>query len=101
MKPYLAPSPSNSIDYAVLERTRLASVVPLSAGWSDVGSWSALHEVSEQDAAGNTLLGDVIAEGCQRSYVRADDRLVAAVGLEDCIVVQTKDATLVAPSGRA
>jgi mannose-1-phosphate guanylyltransferase/mannose-6-phosphate isomerase len=82
--------PADSIDYAVME-----------AGWSDVGSWAALGDVSAQDGAGNTQIGDVIAIDCKGSYLRSESRLVAAVGLEDCIVVETKDAVLVAPRDRA
>jgi mannose-1-phosphate guanylyltransferase/mannose-6-phosphate isomerase len=92
---------SDSIDYAVMEKTDRASVVPLDAGWSDVGSWAALRDVNTQDAEGNTLLGDVVNVDCHGSYIRAESRLVAAVGLDDCIVVETKDAVLVAPADRA
>ena len=93
--------PADSIDYAVMEKTARASVVPLDAGWSDVGSWAALRKVNAQDADGNTVLGDVVALDCRNSYLRSESRLVAAVGLDDCIVVETKDAVLVAPAGRA
>jgi mannose-1-phosphate guanylyltransferase/mannose-6-phosphate isomerase len=90
-----------SIDYAVMEKTRHAAVVPLSAGWSDVGSWSSLQEVSDRDAHGNALIGDVVAVDCTSSYVRAESRLVAVAGLDGCIVVETKDAVLVVPKARA
>ncbi|UCG72068.1 MAG: mannose-1-phosphate guanylyltransferase/mannose-6-phosphate isomerase [Chromatiales bacterium] len=93
--------PKDSIDYAVMEKTSLASMVPLDAGWSDVGSWSALHDVSARDEDGNTLLGDVRAVQTRDSYVRAESRLVTTVGLEGCIVVETKDAVLVVPRERA
>ena len=93
--------PSDSIDYAVMERTDRASVVPLDAGWSDVGSWAALQDIEDRDANGNTLLGDVIAEDCRGAYLRSESRLVAAVGVEDCVVVETRDAVLVAPRERA
>ncbi|MDH3977811.1 MAG: mannose-1-phosphate guanylyltransferase/mannose-6-phosphate isomerase [Gammaproteobacteria bacterium] len=93
--------PADSIDYAVMEHTNLASVVPLDAGWSDVGSWSALHEISDQDDEGNTLSGDVVAVDCRDSYVHAEHRLVGLVGLEDCVIVETKDAVLVAAKDRA
>jgi len=93
--------PKDSIDYAVMEKTGLASMVAIDAGWSDVGSWSALHEVSAQDADGNTLLGDVQAINTRNSYVRAESRLVAAVGLDGCVVVETKDAVLVVPRDQA
>jgi mannose-1-phosphate guanylyltransferase/mannose-6-phosphate isomerase len=90
-----------SIDYAVMEKTSQASVVPLAAGWSDVGSFAALLDVNPKDAAGNVLRGDVLAVDSHGSYVRAESRLVAVAGLDDCIVVETPDAVLVAPRSRA
>jgi len=93
--------PADSIDYAVMENTALAGVVPLDAGWSDVGSWAALHDVSAHDLNGNTLLGDVAAVDCRDSLIRAESRLVGVVGLEGCIVIETKDAVLVVPKDRA
>jgi mannose-1-phosphate guanylyltransferase/mannose-6-phosphate isomerase len=92
--------PSDSIDYAVMERTRDAVVVPLDAGWSDVGSWSALHESVDADEHGNATHGDVIAEDSRGCYLYSSHRLVTAVGLEDHVVVETKDAVLVAPKSR-
>jgi mannose-1-phosphate guanylyltransferase / mannose-6-phosphate isomerase len=92
--------PSDSIDYAVMEKTTDAVVVPLDAGWSDVGSWSSLHEASEGDAHGNVTRGDVISEDTEGSYLYSESRLVAAVGLREHVVVETKDAVLVAPKGR-
>ena len=92
--------PSDSIDYAVMEKTSDAVVVPLAAGWSDVGSWSALHEASETDGHGNVSRGDVIAEDSANCYLYSESRLVAAVGLSDHVVVETKDAVLVAPKNR-
>jgi mannose-1-phosphate guanylyltransferase / mannose-6-phosphate isomerase len=92
--------PSDSIDYAVMEKTSDAVVVPLDAGWSDVGSWSALHEVSPADGDGNVLRGDVIAEDCAGSYLHSESRLVAAVGLHDHVVIETRDAVLVAPKSK-
>jgi mannose-1-phosphate guanylyltransferase/mannose-6-phosphate isomerase len=91
---------SESIDYAVMEKTTSAVVVPLNAGWSDVGSWSALHEACPADASGNVLKGDVLAEDTHGSYVYSESRLVATVGLTDHVVVETKDAVLVAPRNR-
>ncbi|MGH8207188.1 MAG: mannose-1-phosphate guanylyltransferase/mannose-6-phosphate isomerase, partial [Steroidobacteraceae bacterium] len=88
---------SESIDYAVMEKTRDAVVVPLNAGWSDVGSWASLHAACECDAQGNTLRGDVIVEDTRGSYIYSESRLVAAVGLTDHVVVETKDAVLVVP----
>ncbi|HEY6924997.1 MAG TPA: mannose-1-phosphate guanylyltransferase/mannose-6-phosphate isomerase, partial [Steroidobacteraceae bacterium] len=92
--------PSDSIDYAVMERTADAVVVPLDAGWSDVGSWAALHGASEADGRGNVARGDVIAEDSRGCYLYSESRLVAVVGLQDHVVVETKDAVLVAPKDR-
>ncbi len=91
---------SESIDYAVMEKTTSAVVVPLDAGWSDVGSWSALHEACPADDSGNVLKGDVLAEDTRDSYIYSESRLVATVGLTDHVVVETKDAVLVAPKNR-
>jgi mannose-1-phosphate guanylyltransferase/mannose-6-phosphate isomerase len=88
--------PSESIDYAVMEKTRNALVMPADIGWSDVGSWSALWEVSSKDERGNTFQGDVVDRGSRNSFVHADHRLIATLGLEDCVVVETRDAVLVA-----
>ena len=88
--------PSDSIDYAVMEKSDNAAMVPLDAGWSDVGSWSALHDVSPSDDSGNVFSGDVIAHDCDGTFVQAESRLVGAVGLRDLIIVETKDAVLVA-----
>jgi mannose-1-phosphate guanylyltransferase/mannose-6-phosphate isomerase len=92
--------PSDSIDYAVMEKTRAAVVVPLSAGWSDVGSWSALQDALPTDKAGNVTAGDVLMEDAQGCYLHSTSRLIAAVGLRDHVVVETKDAVLVAPRDR-
>jgi mannose-1-phosphate guanylyltransferase/mannose-6-phosphate isomerase len=92
--------PADSIDYAVMEKTSDAVVVPMSAGWSDVGSWAALYQASEADARGNVLRGDVICEASQGCYLYSESRLVAAVGLKNHVVVETKDAVLVAPRDR-
>ncbi|MFO7717313.1 MAG: mannose-1-phosphate guanylyltransferase/mannose-6-phosphate isomerase [Desulfohalobium sp.] len=91
-----ATAPEDSIDYAVMEKTSQALVVPLSCGWSDVGSWAALHETMDQDADGNVFVGDVQAREVRRSYLHANSRLVAALGVEDVVLVETKDAILVA-----
>ena len=88
-------SPSNSIDYAVMEKTERAAVVPLAAGWSDVGSWPALHDVLPKDASGNVVVGDVLLEQCTRSYVVSSGRTVAAIGLDAVVVIETADAVLV------
>jgi mannose-1-phosphate guanylyltransferase/mannose-6-phosphate isomerase len=92
--------PSDSIDYAVMEKTQDAVVVPLDAGWSDVGSWSALHESLPPDANGNVTRGDVITEDSTGCYLYSSQRLVATVGLKDHVVVETKDAVMVAPKDR-
>ncbi|BDT58222.1 mannose-1-phosphate guanylyltransferase/mannose-6-phosphate isomerase [Massilia varians] len=88
-------SPSDSIDYAVMEKTRDAAVVPADIGWNDVGSWSALWEVQPKDANGNAQRGDVYLDGVKNSLVRAESRIVAVVGVEDLVVVETQDAVLV------
>ena len=92
--------PSDSIDYAVMERTDRAVVVPLAAGWSDVGSWAALADALPRDAEGNVTAGDVLTEDSSGCYLHSTSRLVAAVGLRDHVVVETKDAVLVAPRDR-
>jgi mannose-1-phosphate guanylyltransferase/mannose-6-phosphate isomerase len=89
-------SPSDSIDYAVMEKSANAVMVPLDAGWSDVGSWSALHDVSDKDEQGNSLEGDAHVVNCEGTFVQAESRLVAAIGLRNTVVVETKDAVLVA-----
>lgn len=87
---------SKSIDFAVMERTSKAAVVSLDAGWSDIGAWSALWEIGEQDAQGNIVQGDVFAEKINNCYLRSEYRLLAALGIENLIVVETADAVLVA-----
>ncbi|WP_367381306.1 mannose-1-phosphate guanylyltransferase/mannose-6-phosphate isomerase [Stenotrophomonas cyclobalanopsidis] len=90
---------SDSIDYAVMEKTGDAVVIPLDAGWNDVGSWTALRDVSQQDGDGNAHQGDVIAIDCRNTYAYGQ-RLVAMVGLDDVIVVETDDAVLVGKADR-
>ncbi len=94
-EPFLA-CPDDSIDYAVMENTNSAVVVPLDCGWSDVGSWSALWEVSDKDSDGNAISGDVIAQDTRNSYVRSDGKLIVTVGVKDLIVVESDDAIMVA-----
>jgi mannose-1-phosphate guanylyltransferase/mannose-6-phosphate isomerase len=89
-------SPSDSIDYAVMEKTDQAVMVPLDAGWSDVGSFAALHDVRQGTAEGNVIDGDVLTYDCSNVFIQAENQLVAAVGLENVIVIQTKDSRLVA-----
>lgn len=96
-----AASPDDSIDYAVMEKTDRAAVVPVSCGWSDIGSWSSLWSVAEHDADGNRHEGDVISVDTTGSLVRASERrLVATIGVEDLIIIDTPDATLVARKDR-
>ena len=95
-----AQSPSNSIDYAVMEKTDHGVVIPLDAGWNDVGSWDALWRTGEKDESQNVLKGDVLVSEVKNCYLNAESRLIAAVGLEDHVVVETKDAVLVAPRDR-
>ena len=91
---------SESIDYAVMEKTRDAVVLPLDAGWSDVGSWSSLFDALPADEDGNVLQGDVLVHDTHDCYVHSTSRLVTAVGMDDHIIVETKDAILVAPKDR-
>lgn len=95
-KDSFANSPSLSIDYAVMEKTTKGKVIPLDAGWNDVGAWSALWEVNEKDENKNVLFGDVLIHDTESSYIYSQSRLVAAVGLRNAVVVETKDAVLVA-----
>src|SRR3546814_15434664 len=84
-----------------MEKTDHAAVVPAEMGWTDVGSWGALWDIAARDGDGNTMIGDVIATDSRKSYVRGDGRLIAVVGVEDRIVVDTADALLVAPRDNA
>ncbi len=88
--------PDNSIDYAVMEKTSRACVVPLAAGWNDVGSWSSLWDVHEKNSDGNVLKGDVVTHGSHNSFVHATSKLVTLVGMDDVVVVETKDAVMIA-----
>lgn len=96
----LGPEPfakiaGRSVDYAVMERTKMAAVVPASFGWSDVGSWAALWDIGAKDAQGNVIVGNVTTIDAKNSYLRSEGRLVAVVGVEDAVVVATDDAVLV------
>jgi mannose-1-phosphate guanylyltransferase len=88
-------SPSDSIDYAVMERTESATVVPLDAGWSDVGSWSALLDVLEKDEGSNVVRGNVVTQDLVNSLVISENRKVVVIGLDDVVVIDDKDALLV------
>lgn len=98
--PAFLESPADSIDYAVMERTAHAMVVPVAFGWSDVGSWSSIWDASARDCDGNHLQGDVISVDSRNSYVLAKDRLVGTLGVSDLVVVETADAVLVADKNR-
>jgi mannose-1-phosphate guanylyltransferase/mannose-1-phosphate guanylyltransferase/mannose-6-phosphate isomerase len=89
-------APSLSIDHALLERTTAAAMIPADFAWADVGSWSSLLELAEVDAGGNAQIGDVLLQDTRNSYVRSESPLVATVGVEDLIIVATRDAVLVA-----
>ena len=88
--------PSDSIDYAVMEQTEDAVLVPMDAGWSDIGSWSSLWDVSEKNNDGNVAHGDVVVHKSTNCYARSDDKLVAIIGVDDLVIVDTKDALMVA-----
>jgi len=92
--------PSDSIDYAVMEKTNSAVMVPLDAGWNDVGSWASLWAVSDRDSDGNACRGDVLVDDTQNCYIQSEDKLIATIGLKDTIIVQTDDAILVAAKDR-
>lgn len=95
-KTAFANCPADSIDYAVMEHTQNGVVVPLDAGWNDVGSWSALSDIHPKDAQGNVAIGDVLMLDSHNNFVLSESALVATVGVRDMVVVQTKDAVLVA-----
>ena len=93
--------PKDSIDYAVMEKTTASVVVPLQAGWSDVGAWSALWEESHKDSDGNVLVGDVLVQNVKNSLVRSENRLVAAIGLDNHVIIETSDAVFVSHKDHA
>jgi mannose-1-phosphate guanylyltransferase/mannose-6-phosphate isomerase len=96
-----AACPADSIDYAVMEKTALGTVLPLDAGWSDLGSWEALWDVGDKDPAANVTRGDTLLHDVTHSVVHAGHRLVAAVGVDRYIIVETADAVFVCPRDRA
>lgn len=98
---FFSACPEDSIDYAVMEKTQLAAVVPMSAGWNDVGSWSALWEIGDKDQDDNVVIGDVMLEGASGNFIKGEKRLIAALGVEDLVIVDTKDAVLVAHKNSA
>ncbi|MGR8935630.1 MAG: mannose-1-phosphate guanylyltransferase/mannose-6-phosphate isomerase [Gammaproteobacteria bacterium] len=95
-----AACPADSIDYAVMEKTANAVMIPLDAAWNDVGSWAALWDVTDKDAAGNAVKGDVLTVDAANSFLHAESKLLAAVGVQDLIVVETDDAVMVAAKDR-
>ena len=95
-----AACPADSIDYAVMEHTDRAVMVSLDCGWSDVGSWSALWDVADKDAQNNYIHGDVLVEDVKNSYLRSQGRLLAAVGVDNLVIVETPDAVMVADKNR-
>jgi len=96
-----AASPSLSIDYAVMEKADKVAVVPVAIGWSDVGSWDALLEILARDEAGNALAGDVLALETRNCLIRSEGPLVAAIGIEDLVVIATPDAVLIVPKAQS
>ena len=88
--------PSESIDYAVMEKTLDAVVVPMDVGWSDIGSWSSLWDITDKDVNGNVILGDVIINNSTNSFIRSDDKMVAAIGVDNLVIVVTKDVVMIA-----
>jgi mannose-1-phosphate guanylyltransferase/mannose-1-phosphate guanylyltransferase/mannose-6-phosphate isomerase len=99
-KELFSKCPADSIDYAVMERTDKAVVIPLDAGWNDVGSWSALWDVTVKDPFGNAIHGDVLTVDTRNSFIHAENKLVAVIGVQDLVVVETDDAVMIAPKDR-
>ncbi|MEA3046638.1 MAG: hypothetical protein QOJ53_970 [Sphingomonadales bacterium] len=96
-----AASPSLSIDYAVMEKADKVAVMPVAVGWSDVGSWEALYDISARDETGNAVAGDVMAIGATNCLIRSEGPLVTAIGIEDLIVIATADAVLIVPRAQS
>jgi mannose-1-phosphate guanylyltransferase/mannose-1-phosphate guanylyltransferase/mannose-6-phosphate isomerase len=99
-KEIFSTCPADSIDYAVMEKTDKAVVIPLDAGWNDVGSWSALWDVTDKDAFGNAISGDVLTVDTHNSFIHAQSKLVAIIGAHDLVVVETDDAVMISPKDR-
>jgi mannose-1-phosphate guanylyltransferase/mannose-1-phosphate guanylyltransferase/mannose-6-phosphate isomerase len=99
-KEIFSKCPADSIDYAVMEKTDKGVVIPLDAGWNDVGSWSALWDVTDKDSFGNAICGDVLTVDTRNSFIHAQSKLVAVVGVHDLVVVETDDAVMIAPKDR-
>jgi len=93
--------PSDSIDYALMEKSDNVMVVPLDAGWSDVGSWSALYDIGDKDNNANIIKGNVIVHDTSNSYINANHGKVVAIGVHDCVIISTSDTTFVARKDKA
>ena len=100
-KVYFESSPSNSIDYALMEKSNNVIVVPLNAQWNDIGSWSALHEIGIKDDNGNVMMGDVIAQDTCNTYINANHHMIATIGVKNLVIVDTPDATFIATHDKA
>ena len=94
-------SPSDSIDYALMEKSDNVIVVPLDAGWNDIGAWPALYDIGTKDSQGNVIIGDVITQGTTNTYINADHHMVAAIGVDNLIIIDTPDATFIANQDKA
>jgi mannose-1-phosphate guanylyltransferase/mannose-1-phosphate guanylyltransferase/mannose-6-phosphate isomerase len=99
-KALFSTCPADSIDYAVMEKTDKAMVIPLDAGWNDVGSWAALWDVTDKDGFGNAITGDVLTVDSHNSYIHAENKLIAAIGVNNLVIVETDDAVMIAPKDR-
>jgi mannose-1-phosphate guanylyltransferase/mannose-1-phosphate guanylyltransferase/mannose-6-phosphate isomerase len=99
-KEIFSTCPADSIDYAVMEKSDKVAVISLDAGWNDVGSWSALWDVTGKDQSGNAIKGDVLTIDTTNSYVHSSNKLVAVIGVQDLVVVETDDAVMVASKDR-
>ena len=94
-------SPSDSIDYALMEKSNNVVVVPLDAQWNDIGAWSALYDIGIKDSQGNVIKGDVITQDATNTYIKADYHMVAAIGVDNLIIINTPDATMIANKDKA
>ena len=94
-------SPSDSIDYALMEKSNNVVVVPLDAQWNDIGAWPALYDIGTKDSQGNVIKGDVITQGTTNTYINADHHMVAAIGVDNLIIIDTPDATFIATQDKA
>jgi len=94
-------SPSDSIDYALMEKSNNVVVVPLDAQWNDIGAWPALYDIATKDSQGNVIKGDVITQGTTNTYINADHHMVAAIGVDNLIIIDTPDATFIATQDKA